>query len=293
MSMTEQLLKLRKDVRAAAVTLTAQEARYLVDSYYIMQEDRKRAHNQVRALDESEEPHEIIDWLATNSQLLENELKKVLDEYANSHKIGVWMNSITGIGPVISAGFLAHIDIEKSPTVGHMWRFAGLDPTVQWLPKQKRPWNAQLKTLCWKAGQSFMKLNNNPNCLYGILYKERKVYEVNRNEAGGNAARAAQILTEKNFGKDTEAYGHLMAGHLPPAQIDARARRWAVKMYLSHMQTVWWWDKYNVPPPVPYVIGIMGHIDYIEPPNLGMYPGLQAALRKQRSAAGIKPDDDE
>lgn len=57
-------------------------------------------------------------------------------------------NSIHGIGPVISAGLLAHIDIHRAVTVGHIWRFAGLDPSVKWLKKTKRPWNAGLKVLC-------------------------------------------------------------------------------------------------------------------------------------------------
>jgi hypothetical protein len=275
----EQLQKLHKDLRAAAVTLSTTEARFLVDSYYIMQEDRKRAHNQVLALEENKEPHEIIGWLAQNSRLLENEIKKVLETYASSKRIGMWMQSIVGIGPVISAGMLAHINIEKGRTVGSIWRFAGLDPTVKWEKKKKRPFNAGLKTLCWKTGQSFMKFSGNEDCMYGHLYKKRKVYEVARNDSGGNTERAAEILTEKNFDKSTEAYKHLSAGHLPPAQIDARARRWAVKIFLSHLQMCWWYDTKGELPPVPYVIGIKGHIDFIPPPNQELLPGLSEALK--------------
>jgi hypothetical protein len=282
---TEQLHKLKKDLRAAAVTLTATEARFLVDSYYIMQEDRKRAHNQVRALDADKEPHEIVGWLAGNSRLLENEIKKVLETYASSKPVGAWMQSLVGIGPVISAGMLAHINIDLCQTVGHLWRFAGLDPTQKWEPKTKRPWNAGLKTLCWKAGQSFLKLSNNPDCVYGVMYRDRKAYEIARNDSGGNTAVAARILTEKNFGKKTDAFKHLTAGHLPPAQIDARARRWAVKMFLSHLQIVWWYDAKGELPPVPYVIGHLGHVDFVPPPNAEAFPGLPDALKHWKRAA--------
>jgi hypothetical protein len=275
----EQLQKLHKDIRAAAVTLTATEARFLVDHYYIMQEDRKRAHNQVLALDADKEPHEIVSWLAGNSRLLENEIKKVLETYASSKRIGIWMQSIVGIGPVISAGMMAHIDIEKARTVGSIWRFAGQDPTVKWKPKTKRPWNAGLRTLCWKTGQSFMKFSGNEDCMYGHLYKKRKVYEVERNNRGDNAARAAEILKEKNFDKTTQAYKHLTGGHLPPAHIDAMARRWTVKMFLSHLQMCWWYDTKGELPPVPYVIGIIGHIDFIPPPSQELLPGLSEALK--------------
>jgi hypothetical protein len=290
MTITDQLTKLRKDIRLAAVNLTENEARFLVDNYYIMQEDRKRAHNQERALDENREPHEIVTWLADNSRLLEEELKKVLNEYSESKRIGRWMKSITGIGPVLSAGFLAHINIGKSPTVGHMWRFAGQDPTSIWAKGQKRPWNASLKTLCWKLGQSFMKFHNKEDCIYGKLYKKRKEFEIQRNDSNGNAEKAKQILSEKNFDKSTEAFKHLSSGKLPPAQIDARARRWAVKMFMSHLHMTWWYDVNKELPPRPYVIGIMGHIDFIPPPNAGMIPGLTDALRAEYPDSKIPTD---
>ena len=63
----DPLERMKKDLREAAATLSDKEIRYLVDSYYIMQDDRKRAHNQVKALGDNIEPHSIIAWLATNS----------------------------------------------------------------------------------------------------------------------------------------------------------------------------------------------------------------------------------
>ena len=62
-----------------------------------------------------------------------------------------WARSIYGIWPVLAAGLLAHIDIEQAPTVGHIWSFAGLDPTKKWQPKTTRPWNAArvMNTATW------------------------------------------------------------------------------------------------------------------------------------------------
>jgi hypothetical protein len=285
----EQLDRLKRDIRAAAIHLTETEARFLVDNYYIMQEDRKRAGNQERALEESREPHDVINWLASNAKMMEDELRKVLEVYAGSKPVGRWMMSLTGIGPVISAGMLAHIDIKECPTAGHMWRFAGLDPTSHWGKGERRPWNAQLKTLCWKTGQSFMKFSNHPDCFYGPLYRQRKEYEQRRNDSGGNVETARRILSEKNFDRSTEAYKHLSTGKLPPAQIDARARRWAVKMFLSHLQAVWWWNEFVKVPPVPYVHGIMGHVDYVMPPNLDHFPGLAERLSVTNRAAPSRP----
>ena len=269
--------RLSRDLLKAAVTMSAMEARFLVDAYYLMQEDRKRAHNQVRAM--KEEPHEVIAWLAEQSEILEGQIKRALDAYSQSLPVGQWMQGIFGIGPVIAAGMLAHIDINRAPTAGHIWRFAGLDPTLKWEKGKKRPFNGELRTLCWKAGQSFMKFSNNDDCVYGHVYRSRKDYEVKRNESGGNKDRAAEILTEKKFDKSTEAYKALITGKLPPAQIDARARRYAVKLFLSHLQCVWWFVEHEKLPRDPYAIGIKGHAHFIPVPNAEAVEGLAQALR--------------
>jgi hypothetical protein len=260
--------RIGKDIIKSAEELSDDEARYLVDAYYIMQDDRKRAHNQCRAVEQNaDESHsasdnKIIQWLAAQSETLENQIKRALDKYTDSHPMGSWMRETVGIGPVISAGLLAHIDIEKAPTVGHIWRYAGLDPTVKWEKGQKRPWNATLKTLCWKAGQSFMKFSGREDCYYGQVYRKRKAFEIERNDRGDNKELAAEII--KKVGKTTEAYKHLLEGKLPPGQIDARARRYAVKLFLSHLHGAWYLCHFGVEAPLPYPIAILGHAHLIE-----------------------------
>lgn len=262
----EQLVSienLKRDIVNAAVHLSDDEARFLVDYYYIAQEDRKRSTNQKRALSESQEPNAVITWLASQSATLEKQILRALDKYTQGHVMGSWMRDIYGIGPVISAGLLAHIDITKAPTVGHIWSFAGLDPRRKWEKGQVRPWNASLKTLCWKVGQSFMKFSNQPECQYGRLYRQRKEYEIQRNEAGGNAQAAAEGAARVN--KSTDAYKSYSIGKLPPAHIDARARRWAVKIFLSHLHAEWYRRHFNQEPPKPFAIAILGHAHEIQP----------------------------
>jgi hypothetical protein len=262
--MSESVQKLNADLRAAAKTLTTQEARYLVDAYYIIQEDRKRSSNQVRSM--KEEPNEMLRWFFDQNVVLENNIKISLDCFSDAHPVGKWAKSVYGIGPVIAAGLLAHIDITQAPTVGHIWRFAGLDPSRTWEKGQKRPWNAQLKTLCWHIGQSFMKFSNRDACFYGKLYKEKKEFYVAKNDAGDYAERAKTLAPK--FSTSTDAYKHLTAGKLPPAHIDAMARRWVVKLFLSHLHYVWWKDATGEPPPKPYVITHLGHVHEILPPNI-------------------------
>jgi hypothetical protein len=233
-----------------------------------MQEDRKRAHNQVRALGENIEPHSVILWLAQNSQTLENNIKGALEVYAKSQAIGQWSLSIVGIGPIISAGLMANVPIEDTPGVSNLWSYAGQSPESKWEKGTKRPWNASLKVLCWKIGESFVKFQNHPEDFYGAYYVERKEQEVAANDRGDFVDQAAKALQEKSFRKDTKAKESYENGQLPPAHIHARAKRWVVKLFLSH----WWTVAYTLhygkgPETMPYVFNRLGHKHFISPPN--------------------------
>jgi hypothetical protein len=305
----EETVRLGRDLRVAARTMSDDQARYLVDAYYIMQEDRKRTANQERSL--GEEPHEVIKWLSEKNRTLEEQIKVALDNYTQGHKMGPWMRRVYGIGPVLSAGLLAHIymgiwcehcrghskkdckerqkkerarlrtkaknpklkvpkhkysPVESCPTVGHIWQYAGYaaDGQKPWEKGKKRPFNAEFKTLCWKVGQSFMKFSNEDDCVYGKYYRERKAYEIRNNEAGKLADQAAAMLPR--FSPTTESYKHYSEGRLPPAHIDERARRYAVKMFLSHLHKVWYEMEFGRPAPFPFPIEHLGHAHYIPPP---------------------------
>jgi hypothetical protein len=263
----EVVRRLTHDLVKAASSLTIDEARYLVDAYYSMQEYRKTAANQVRALARSQEPHSVIQWLFEQNETVENQIRRALEAWTDALPAARWAKSIVGIGPVISAGLAAHIDISKCPTVGRIWRFAGLDPTVEWRKGQKRPWNASLKCLCWKIGESFVKVSGRDGDFYGRLYLQRKQVEQERNEAGEFAEQAAAKLRRFNIGRNTEAHKWYSQGKLPPAHIHSRAKRWVVKLFLAHYHEVAWRLATGQPPAKPYVISILGHGDYIAPPN--------------------------
>ena len=314
------VMRLSRDVAKASVTLSDDEARFLVDAYYMMQEDRKRFDNQVLALGDAGEPHAVLLWLAKQSETLEGQIKRALDRYSAANPVGHWARSQIGIGPVITAGLLAHFDIKMAPTAGHFWNFAGLNPGVKWLGAEKAralvatlpqefamedvyalcdginrrgeriveiatehgaksltrdglakalarlPWNARLKTLCWKIGESFVKVSGNEHAYYGQLYAQRKADETRRNDAGDYAEQAKLVLDTKRIGKSTEAFKHYSVGKLPPAHIHARAKRWTVKIFLSHLHQVWFEHEYGTKPPAPYAIAHLGHAHLMEPP---------------------------
>lgn len=332
----ESLGRLTRDIREAAKLLSPQEARFLVDAYYTAQDDRIRAAHQMRALAQDNEPRTIMNWLANQREVLEGQVKRALDAYSDGHEVGRWARSIHGIGPVIAAGLLAHIDIKQAPTAGHVWRIAGLDPTSLWLgtvkatelvdaalakhgPKvnddvigavatglaigterffnrfektptranliaaaAKRPWNAALKRLCFLIGESFVKVSGNDKAYYGVIYKHRKLYENQRNDALAYADQARTALSTRRYGDDTTARKFYEQGKLPPARIHRRACRYATKWFLADLQCVWWWHETKTPPAMPYSISHMGHTDYSVPPNLGAFPGLEKALVKSK-----------
>lgn len=264
----DPVLAMTLDLKEATKTLEPREVRYLVDSYYQFQEMRKRSDNQVRMMEK--EPHRVLEWVSLNAEKVESGLRAALGAFAKSKEVGRWSLSIHGIGPVIAAGLLAHIDIAKAPTVGHIWRFAGLDPTVTWERGERRPWNASLKTLCWKIGESFVKVSNSDKDVYGKVYLARKEDEKRRNEAGEYADQATTKLERVRIGKDTEAYKYYSQGKLPPGHIHARAKRYATKLFLAHWHHVAWETTMGTQAPKPYIIEHGGHVDFVAPPNWPM-----------------------
>lgn len=324
------LLNLSKDLKEAAAKMTAHEARFLVDAYYIWQENRIRAGGQIRAM--KQEPHRVILWAEENSLRLENQIKLALGYYAKGNYMGRWSLEVTGIGPVIAAGLLANLNLtpwrcahakerkkscnegspcgpeckrEKIETAGHIWSFAGLEPLSKWEKGELRPWNASLKTLCYKIGESFIKCCNKDNCFYGKLFIERKALEARSNDEGKFSDQARSVAG--NYDKSTDAWpwynGCYPAGTfgqwlkledmnaraeflkkqrgtagsgqamLAPAHINARARRYSVKIFLSHWFEAAYRHQFKAEPPKPFALAHLGHVHKIESPVVSQLTG--------------------
>lgn len=323
----EPIKRMSKDIRAAADNLSDTEARYLVDTYYQMQEGRIRADHQIRSMKDTGEPNLVLQYLAENSGILENQIKGALGRYVRKHIVGDWLLSVKGIGDVLSAGLLAHIDIKKCPNAGTIWNYAGLNPDVEWLGNEKskkiiqsvkdemgikgdkikdkelvtliekscnkmkrnsihyyssigksgsknslkefskwaagRPFNASLKELCWKIGESFVKVSGKDDALYGRLYVQKKEQLIRENEELKFKEAANEKV--KIVGKSTESYKYYSECKLPPAHIYARAKRYAVKIFLSHLHQVWYELHHGKPAPKPFAIAHLGHVHEIKP----------------------------
>lgn len=302
------------------------EVGFVVETYYELQECRKRAANRERALEASGEPNTLMATYRHHYEVVEGRTQGLLRAWAGRDPLSSWAMRVVGIGPVIAAGLAAHIDMSRASSPSAVWRFAGLDPTSFWVGKKgaadvveevlascggdceqavlliakrigmrpesvrrfavtnkegavrplnranlekaaaRRPWNEALKVLCWKLGDSFVKVSGNPKSLYGRLYRERKALEVERSESGQFAELAAKTLAEKKFSSGTPTRKAYEEGHLPDGRLDLRARRIAVKTFLVHYWTKAWMLAHpGERPPQPWIIAHGGHVDLIPP----------------------------
>lgn len=257
----------KKEIRESVDGMTVTEARFLVSNYYIAQKERIRLDAQIREMTATGEPNKVLQFLSNQAANREHIVKKALDEYTIDHPVGAWLRTIRGIGPVTAAGLLAYIDINKAPTAGAIWKFAGIDGATVWEAGKKRPWNADLKILCYKLGESFIKTSNKEDGFYGQLYKKRKIMETEKNLNLEYAEQAARELATKNYSKDTITSACLKKGMLSQGNIHARARRYAVKIFLSHLHEVMYKTILGKNPPMPFAIAILGHAHMLNVPN--------------------------
>lgn len=206
---------------------------------------------------------------------IEEKIKKYLDQYSLQSNTGKWLREIHGIGPVLASGFLAHLRVynqqRQAPieTAGAFWKFAGL-VNDEWKKGEKRPWNPELKVLCWKFGQSLIKLGDKKESVYAKLLRDRLVLEKERNEKGDFKTDALECANK--VGKGTVAYTYYSKGQLPQAHILQRAARYAVKIFLSHLHHKMYLEAYGKEPPKPFAIVVLGHAHEIIPEVLYNLP---------------------
>jgi hypothetical protein len=254
------------------LALKANEIAEMVELYYDCQHLRIAHANKER----TEPPSELAEWLdfwtKAGETVIAGALKRWV-ESADSPAECKWAYEQIGIGPIIASGLASHIDIAKAATVSAVWKFAGLglhkeggcfviDRRVK---GEKLPYNGRLKVLCYIIGDSFVKVSGKEGATYGKLYSEFKAEEVRKNEAGLYKEAAAQELATKNFKKkDSVTKQRLKEGKLSDARLHARAKRKAVKIFLSHYYLVGRKAR-GLAVREPYSKTILGHDGIIEP----------------------------
>jgi len=256
--MIEENTFIEKISNEAIQGLQSEEIRLVVDNYYRMQHHRLRLEAQMRALSPSfkeqlkmmeknpelkECPPLALTLLSKTSHVFKREEKftaNILSRWVKSHPRAKILCEAVGVGHILAAGLVAHVNWSMVCTAGKLWSFCGLNPESEWKKGEKRPWNAHLKQLCFLIGESFVKQKNRENDVYGKIYQKRKDWENARNEAlTASYPEARPLLATLKETQDAvkreKIYKELKTkyGFMRPAHIHARAKRFAVKLYLA------------------------------------------------------------
>jgi len=259
--------RLDKDViTVLAGELSKDEARYLVQSYYAQQDWRIAAAHRARELAKRGQPSAILSYQTRQWRYLEAQIHRVLGVYAERFRVGRWSMSICGIGPVITAGLIAHIDPHKAHTPSQTWKFAGLAPGQGRVAGKKLDYSPTLKQLAYHIGSCLIRFSNHPKQFYRDYYRARKEYETTRNEQLRYAEQAAKALKSKKWDTKKDAYAYLTKGMLPPGHIQARCRRWVAKLFLAHFTQAYRISE-GLEVREPYAISYLGHKKVVSLPN--------------------------
>ena len=166
--------------------MTTMEARYLVDAYDLMQDDRKRAHNQVRALEEEAarrcavgSPTRVTPW--------RGQIMRSLDLYTTATRGGV-VESAVRHRPGDRRRVARPLRHREGPYRRPHLALRRPRPHAQVGEGQEAAVERRSEDAVLEAGPAFRKFSNSEDCYYGTVYRERKAKYVARNEAGDYAS---------------------------------------------------------------------------------------------------------
>lgn len=210
-----------KDIRDAAKIIPEREVRYLVDMYYTAQQMRIAVESKLRSI--GEEPNMMLGLFLDMFEEVEKDIQAALDVYTHNNPVGASFRRVKGIGPVLTAGWLAHVNVHIADNCSKVLSFGGYNPNMVWGKGEKRPYNADLKLIFNKLGRAFVFLSNR-NSFFGQKYKENKKLIEQRNADGKFADRCAELLRTRKYRTDTNAFKCYSEGKYPPAHVSASAR---------------------------------------------------------------------
>ncbi len=260
----------------------------LVASYYGVQKERIAMGNRITMLikeyGETENIKKLMD-VYKESEVIEKTILKHIRPILREFPIYTeWLKYVMGIGEVLSAGLIAGIKTpERFENISKLWKYCGLHVVNGEAPSRRKgakvDWSPFMQTLCWKIGESFVKTRGFYRQMYDIFKKdeERKSEEgivreidkcigyVPRDEevieiVGNTPLTKAKIEKLKKKG-----FKELRVG-LTRAHVHARAKRKTVKLFIAHLW-IKWRQLEGLPITKPYANVILGHSEFIEPPE--------------------------
>ena len=288
---------------------TLEELRYLVDSYYDIQDIRIRTGNRTFQLEEKgimtkkerqttkgKVSNNYVDMLKEIEIDIQKQIEDVLEE------MPIWtefMKHIRGIGPTLAGGIIGYTykpmnskcpaapkhktcaceqSIERFNNISKYHAYAGYHVVNGQAPRRQRNvksnWNSKFRSHMWNVGGSFIKQPEEKS-FYRSIYTKEKLkagfirtpngwdmpQEVREQWIAKGVGQTKNIQSKLEKGEEISNEKDAVKGHL-----DARARRKAVKLFLSH---VWlkWRELEGLPITDPYPMTKMGgkHTGLITP----------------------------
>jgi hypothetical protein len=228
------------------------KVRVLVETYYDVQQLRLASQNRIRAAVghglHEESAKELLDFVDEHMEVQESRLKGMVQKQIGGEPLWKeWLSGVKGVGPCIAGGLMAWLgDCSQFETVSKVWAFCGMHVLNGEAPKRKRGqkvnWNPTLRTLCWKAGKSFVMVGDG----YRALYEQEKT-----RLRGLHPKPVEWHLPRKK--KDGSPWLRFTDGH-----VDAMARRKVAKVFLAH-----YWQKAReqagLPTRAVYCVEHLGH----------------------------------
>jgi len=239
--------------------MESEAVRALVEVYYDVQKTRIAAQHRIRKAGEhglSEASVELLmDWVNERMEKQETELKAMVLKQINDEPLWKeWLEGVKGVGPCIAGGLMAWVgDCSRFDTISKLWAYCGMHVVDGEAPRRKRGeranWNGTLRTLCWKAGQSFVRVGEGYRDLY--LQEKARLRLLHAEPIPFDPPRLKKLKP----GEEAPA-GEIM--RFSDGHIDAMARRHTAKIFLAH-----YWQRARelagLPIRAAYVVEHLGH----------------------------------
>ena len=135
------LASMSKEVKQSVRYVDKSQIRIIIDTYYQAQSARIALENQLRAVEQGYDDtlnNTAILWMVEDARNRENQIKKMIEEYAKNHPVCRWAMSNKGIGPIFAAKLWSAIDMNKCHHANQFLNYMGQnDNNIPWLGTEK------------------------------------------------------------------------------------------------------------------------------------------------------------
>lgn len=242
--------------------------RALCDTFESIQKERIRASNRLNMIfkgaDETEELRIRILSRLEELERVEEGLEKDLKQILKEHPVYMsFLRHIRGVGPLLSIRLLAlPLDINKN--ISSWWAYFGLVP-FHYIAKCENshslvfPKERGTCPVCQAKIVSIEKVNGAPRRRKGLKgFWNRQARKI----AYLLGEQFVKISERGYYGRAYRRFKERQPQDLQAIQRDARARRLAVKLFLSHLHECMR-ELNDLEPIKPYAFEFLNHIDYI------------------------------